>query len=241
MFENITKVNQIWLADYCFLTRRYAYSGVSNRYFEPNPSRSEWRGQWHKKGLKKYQTYFPKWSKYAFDSSQFRKGTKSNLIDTVKVYDRPIVLFAVQDVASRFIIHAHLRQAPNAEKSGSFPSFFNFDRCFKDALDYQKKLGRFSHPIRFFLDGWLYQRYMTKLRDETYSIIPIRENNHFLLSPIDGFFGRVQYEFRKDLTQTNLRRYIHHYNYERKHSAIKNKTPSSIFLDNSKEAYFNML
>jgi hypothetical protein len=238
LFDN-AKVNQIWLADFCFLTRRYAYSGVSNRYYNPNPSRTEWRGQWHKKGLKRFQTYFPKWSKYTFDSSQFRKGTRIRATDKVKVYDRPVVMFAIMDAASRFIIHAHLKQAPDALRSFAFPSFFNLDRCFKDSFKFQERLGRFGHPIRFFLDGYIYQNYSTKLKDEAFSLIPVRQQNHFLLSPLDGFFGRIQYEMRKDLTQSNLTKYIHYYNYERKHSALKT-SPSTVFFDDSKEVYFNM-
>lgn len=241
MFENITKVNQIWLADYCFLTRRYAYSGVSNRKYALNPSRNEWRGLWHKKGLKKNQTFYPKWSKYAFDTSQFRKGADKRITDTLKVYDRPVVLFAIQDVASRFIIHAHLKQAPIEAISYSFPSYLNIVECFNEAVESQKKLGRFGYPIRLILDGYIYRMYSKQLKEKAFSLINVRADNHYLLSAIDGFFGRVQYEFREDLTSENLKRYIQYYNYDRKHSALKNKTPSSIFFDNSKEAYFNMI
>jgi transposase InsO family protein len=151
------------------------------------------------------------------------------------------VLFCVQDLASRFIIHAHLKESPIefVEKSFGFPHWFKLDKCFKDAFHFQEKLGRYGRPITFYLDSDIHHSYKKKLLGDVWYQLPIGLKNHYLLSPLDAFFGRLQFEFRKDLTQSNLRKWIHYYNFERKHSTL-NQTPSSIFFDNSKEYYANL-
>ncbi len=226
MFEKLTQVNQAWLCDFSYLTRRFAYSGVSNRKYNPNPSTEEWRGQWHKTGSKKNPTFYPKWSRYNFRETE-KYGSHRN----IAIYDKPILLFAIQDAYSRFIIHAHLRQSSKefVNMSHTFPRWFELDDCFKEAFEFQKPLKRLGKPFEFLMDGMIHRWYSKKLEGNYFISKAVKEKNHFLLSPLDAFFGRIQNEMRTELTNRNLTNYVDYYNYERPHSALNGKTPADYF------------
>ena len=224
MFETLTKVNQVWLTDFCQLTRRFAFSNMSRRRYDKTIAPQK-HGEWHEKGIKEDATYYPKFSRYAF------KG-KGKPIDKIRIYPKPIYMFAIQDAYSRFIIHACLRECPN-EFIGTMPHWFKLDECFQEAFEYQEPLKRLGLPFEFIMDSMIYHDYLKKLQGKAFIHKQVRPSNHFLLSPLDAFFGRIQYEMKGDLTSRNLSKFIDFYNYERPHSALKNKTPSDYFFSSS--------
>ena len=189
MFEKLTAVNQLWLTDFCALTRRFAFSNFTKRRFDKNLEPQK-HGDWHKKGMKPDATYYPKFSRYAF------KGNGKH-IDRIKIYPNPILMFAVQDAYSRFIIHACLRECPS-EFIGTMPHWFKLDNCFEESFHFQESLGGLGKPFEFILDSMIYWNYHKKLEGKSFILRQAKPSNHYLLSPLDAFFGRIQYEMRGD-------------------------------------------
>jgi len=224
LFEKITKVNQVWLTDFCALTRRFAYSGMSRRYFDKSLAPQK-HGDWHKKGMKPNATYYPKWSRYAFKRNE-------NHTDNIKIYSQPIYMFAIQDAYSRFIIHACLRECPKGLVA-TMPHWFKLDDCFQESFSFQEPLKRLGKPFEFIMDAMIYCDYVKKLQGNSFVFKKVRTSNHYLLSPLDAFFGRLQIEMRGDLTNRTLEKYIDYYNYERPHSSLNGKTPADYFFSSS--------
>lgn len=225
------EVNQVWEADFSFLTRRFAYTNrPRNRYEDVKPMK---HGSYHEKGLKKNPTFYPKWSRYAFRGLDKHRPVKS-----IPIYSRPILLFAIEDAYSRYIIHACLRRSPKdyVNKSFSFPRWFKLEGCFEEAFSYRKRFRKmgdrlvdFGRPISFYLDANIYHEYRDDLEDKALFLVKAGPENHNLLGHLDGFFGRIQYEMRTNLTQRNLDAYVYYYNFVRKHSGIGGQTPASLF------------
>jgi len=230
MLEVITKPNSLWVADFCFLTRRFMYSNIASTYYHPEAT-PEKHGAWHQRGIKQDRPYVPKWARYALDFSQFNKWDRLDKkpIMRIPIYDRPIVLFAIQDVASRYIIHACLRQAPKEmrNKPYQFPHWFNLEPCFKEAL---QNLPHPSNYLHFALDYVIHHNYSKKILASNWiSTFPVKDESKFLASTLEAFFGRLQYEMRTSLTLKNLDAYIQFWNNQRTMQALKGKTPSSVY------------
>ena len=234
MLEVITKPNSLWVADFCFLTRRMPKKFHDFRKYKVNHIPRP-RGN-IKIDIGENVVFVPKWIRWNYDTSQFNKWDRHEYkpSNRIKIYDRPIVLFAVQDVASRFIIHAHLKESPKefVNRSYGYPYWFNLDECFKTALT---NLPFPCHNF-FALDAVIHRVYSKKILSWNWNwekeTIAINDSIKFLGSTLEGFFSRLQYEFREDLTQKNLDKWIHYWNYERDMPALKHKSPSSIYYPN---------
>lgn len=231
----VEEVNQVWEADFSFLTRRFAYTNrPRNRYEDVKPMK---HGSYHERGLKRNPTFYPKWSRYAFRGLDKHRPVKS-----IPIYSRPVLLFAIEDAYSRYIIHACLRRSPKdyVNKSFAFPGWFKLGGCFEEAFDHRKRFRKtgdrlvdFGRPISFYLDSNVYLWYRDILEDKALFLVRVGPGNHNLLGRLDGFFGRIQYEMRTNLTQRNLDAYVFYYNFVRKHSGIGGQTPASLFFKKS--------
>lgn len=216
----------VWICDFSFLTRRYAYSNITKRKYALNPEPSkEWRGLWHKKGLKKNATFYPKWSRYAF-----RGLDEHEKLEQIPIYDKPIVLFCIMDLYSRYIVHAHLKQSPKdfVNQSFGFPSrWFGLDECFRESF-------RNVRPKLIYSDSDIYHSFNQKFKHEDMFWHSANDSNRVYLSPLEAFFFNVQFNFREDLTQDNLNNWINFYNSKRKmkktrYEYLRNKTPLEIY------------
>lgn len=235
-FDSVNRPNQIWLGDFCFLTRRYAYSSMFERRVKPNIPIKE-RGFFHKTGLKKNATYYPKWSRYTF------RGKFSQRVSEIKVYDRPIVLFCVMDLYSRYIVYAKLERCPKSfmNRPYAFPSaWFNLQESLTEIgirnIDRTENLEHKGYPFaeKLFLDSEIYTRFHKKL--EKYSqCFKINNQVKVLLSPLESFFFTIQFNFREELTNENLGQWIKYYNEFRsmkrtRYSYLRGKTPEEVYL-----------
>ncbi len=228
MLEVITKPNSLWVADFCFLTRRIPKKFHDYRlYNKPHTPRP--RGN-TRINIGENVVFLPKWLRWNYDSSQFNKWTRREFKpkDRIKVYDSPVVLFAIQDVASRLIVHACLKHAPKeiVSRSYQYPHWFKLDECLKQSL---QTLPNYSHKLHFALDSMIQRKYSKSVLGKWIDTFPITSESKFLSSTLEAFFGRLQYEFRDDLTQKNLDTYIKFWNNERTMKVLNNKTPSSIY------------
>ena len=82
-------------------------------------------------------------------------------------------------------------------------------------------------------DSIIYRHYSKKILEWNWNWdkenFAITSDSKFLSSTLEAFFGRLQYEFREDLTQKNLDNWVHYWNFEKEMSALKGKTPASIY------------
>ena len=159
-----------------------------------------------------------------------------------------IVMFAIQDVFSRFIIHACLKEAPKGKYSAlGVVSWFKLDDCFKEAFNlrgkypkyqWQSEFSTLGRPLELILDGQIYHVYENKLQNEVgYISSASKTKGKTLLTPLDSFFGRLIFEMRDDLTNKNLQRYVNYWNFKRKHTALNNHTPSEAFFSGDKRKF----
>jgi hypothetical protein len=93
---------------------------------------------------------------------------------------------------------------------------------------WQSEFSIIGRPFELILDGQIYHCYQKKLENEV-GILTSSAVGKTLLTPLDSFFGRLIFEMRSDLTNKNLEKYIHYWNFERKHSALNYHTPSEVY------------
>ncbi len=72
-------------------------------------------------------------------------------------------------------------------------------------------------------------------------LFPIGENEHVFLPTIDSFFQKLQFEFRKDLTQKNFSNYIHYYNFERKREGLADQIPANLHFRAKAKKYIRVI
>ena len=72
-------------------------------------------------------------------------------------------------------------------------------------------------------------------------LFPIGENEHVFLPTINSLFQKLQFEFRKDLTQKNFSNYIHYYNVERKREGLADQIPANLHFRAKAKKYIRVI
>src|SRR5487761_1146274 len=117
----------IWLADFCMLTKRMAFSQASlARAYQPGYVGDPRNQQRHRRGG---QMNYAKWSRYVFRKSSYSISALGNAF-----YDSPVYMFAIIDRYSGQILHACLRHLPDRSKFYHYPVWFDVKPCLREAL-----------------------------------------------------------------------------------------------------------
>jgi hypothetical protein len=206
VFEDCNRSNLLWLADFCALTKRGLYTSAQKKYYSPNyiPLKS---GEWHKKGVKKNQVQFPKWSRFSFRPSRY--VYPSNFIpSSIPIYRTPKILFAVMDFSSRYILHACLRDAPNTQKGGAFYNWFSLKECMESALKTSESLTKNypSKPFSLLVDRYALKYHKSDLEGYANSLIGAKHS--YEIGRLESFFARITYEMRSPLESIHVMNYI---------------------------------
>jgi hypothetical protein len=207
-FDTFVKYpNQLWLGDFCVLTKRPQFFESLKWTIDKN-YKPQHHGDWRKKGMRKKIPFFPKWVKCALNDSS---------ITHCPIYRKPIVMFCVKDVYSRMIIHACVKECPSIEVG--YIAWFDLYPCFKEIFE-------LAVPHRLCLDNAIFRRYGRFIKRPGMLLDGVMSG---VLSPLESFFARFQYEYRGELTDPAIKNWVHYYNYERKSPALQGLTPHQIY------------
>jgi hypothetical protein len=119
-------------------------------------------------------------------------------------------MFAIQDSFSRFIGHACLREQPTSDFR-YLHSWYKIKDCFKETFE------QYGKPFEIVVDRTIQHDYSKKILEDKCVIVTGADHPAYSAT-LERFFLSVQYEMRTDLTQENLEKYIHFYNFKRPHS-----------------------
>ena len=219
MLEQVPFTRLKYYADHCALTKRMGFPVRHYKMYNNNPPKKD------KRQPVKNATYFPKYSHYLYKTSNLSPYQDT---DTIKTYDKPIYMFAIQDSFSRFIVHACLKEQPTKDFRYTH-SWFNVNDCFKETFE------KYGKPFEFVIDRSLQHNYLRSLK-KTCQIITGASHPAYIAS-LERFFLSVQYEMRTELTKENLRDYVDFYNFHRPHQALNGYTPACAWLTGSKERF----
>jgi hypothetical protein len=215
-----------WFADYSALTRRYGY--VNRMYAHYNSEKSRKRtGRIKGKPTRQDSTFLPKYVRYINRNSNLTQYPYS---DYIKTYKRPIYIFAIQDMFSRFIVHACLKEQPYSGFA-NFPYWFSIEDCLKQTF------REYGKPLEMIVDRYIEKNYSELLRKNCALVTGCDHPSK--MGSLERFFQSVQYEMRTELTEENFKAYVDFYNFKRPHSALNGYTPSQAWLAGSETLFEN--
>ena len=142
-------------------------------------------------------------------------------------------MFAVQDVYSRLIIHAHLAEIGDY-KGGFISRYFPLEKCcLPEALAVSHRLlqDRFIKPTGFISDFFILFHYKNLLKKLDFCTTARASEHPIFLSPLERFFYTTEYEMRSDLTDKNLKDWLIFYNFKRRVTALNGLTPIEKYLN----------
>ena len=208
MLEQVPLTRLRYLADWSALTKRMDFPVRHYDLYTKNPRK---KAEGH---APKRATYFPKYALYLHRKSKL-SGYPST--ESIKTYKKPIYMFAIQDSFSRFIVHACSKQQPTPDFK-NLPWWFDFEDCFKETFE------TYGRSFEVVVDRFLSRRYSKLLK--SYCTILTEASHPAYSASLERFFLSVQHEMRAELTPENLERYVHFYNFQRPHSALRGYTPA---------------
>ncbi len=144
-------------------------------------------------------TYFPKYSHYIN-----RKSSRSFYPESeyIKTYKKSILIFAIQDSFSRFIVHTCLKEQPTSELK-NLPWWFDVKECFEEAFE------TYGKPFEIVLDRHVERKY-SEFLEQNCKIVTGAKHSAYSAS-LERFFLSVQYGMRTELTESNFKKYIQFY------------------------------
>jgi len=180
MFEEVSRQNQIWLADFSNLTRRFIFNERRKKHYNPNYV-AQPLGYFKRKEDK---PHLAKWSKFVMHPNSYNPERK---IHSIPFYKKPLAVFAIMDSYSRLILHAHLTEIGEF-KGGFIHKFFPLQTCcFQESLAVSKRLleNRYSNPSLFVTD-WLILRSNNRfLKEINFAREYFQAKHPIFLSPLE--------------------------------------------------------